>query len=82
MRRFFYDHFCAGENDVEVKQAVKSMRELGYKGVILGYAKEVEPSMMAEAGKNAGVDPIIEDWRIGTLRTLEMLGEGDFLAIK
>ena len=86
-RKLFYDHFCAGENGAEVKQAVKSMRELGYKGVILGYAKEsVVPQSQVIAASSAKdvevVDAIIEDWVAGTLETLEMIGEGDFLAIK
>lgn len=83
MRKLLYDHFCAGENSKEVKQAVEQMRALGYKGVILGYAKEVEPSLLQEASQSDGsVDPIIEDWRVGTLRTLDMISESDFLAVK
>ncbi|KAL1303718.1 hypothetical protein AAFC00_007068 [Neodothiora populina] len=83
MRKFLYDHFCAGENGKEVEQAVSQMRALGYKGVILGYAKEVEPSLLAEAANGSStIDPIIEDWRVGNMRTLEMISDSDFLAIK
>lgn len=80
-----YDHFCAGENGVEVKQTVKSMREMGYKGVALGYAKEIvvpEGQKIASSAESEVLDPIIEDWRAGTMQTLEMIGDGDFLAVK
>lgn len=86
-RKLFYDHFCAGENGTQVRQVVKSMRDLGYKGVILGYAKEIvvpQGQKIASSAEGAAeaIDPIVEDWRAGTLETLEMIGDGDFLAIK
>lgn len=84
MRKMLYDHFCAGENSKEVKQSIDSMRGLGYKGMILCYAKEVEPSLLQNTSNTQGAttDAAIEDWRVGTLRTLDMVTDHDFLALK
>ncbi|TVY18349.1 putative mitochondrial proline dehydrogenase, partial [Lachnellula arida] len=50
IKKTIYKQFCAGENDAEVKQTVDGLLKLGYKGVILGYAKEVVMNE-SQAGK-------------------------------
>jgi proline dehydrogenase len=88
MRTLFYNHFCAGKNDAEVKKTVTAMKNMGFKGVILGYAKEVlvDPAASREEVAASGLaepkDKAIDEWREGNLRTLPMIGSGDFLAIK
>jgi proline dehydrogenase len=88
VRKLLYDHFCAGENDVEVKNTIAMTKAMDYECVILGYAKEpivrknangteVARTVDAEASNEA-----IKSWRNGNLRTLSMLGSGDFLAVK
>ncbi|KAK6600536.1 proline oxidase [Botrytis cinerea] len=44
VRKFIYDHFIAGENATQVRARVKEMKGLGFSGVILGYAREVNVS--------------------------------------
>jgi hypothetical protein len=39
LKRTFYAQFCAGENAVEVRRTVASLKATGYHGVILGYAR-------------------------------------------
>jgi proline dehydrogenase len=88
VRKFVYDHFTAGENASEVEKTIREMKRIGFKGVILGYAKEVnitggENSL--DAAKKSVVDAsasTIKDWTEGTLKTLRMIGEGDILAVK
>ncbi|TEA14391.1 putative proline dehydrogenase [Colletotrichum sidae] len=93
LRRTFYDQFCAGETAEQTKACVDGLKSLGFKGVILTYAKETvfdhitqsaqEHGRVSRAGDGApGVDPEIESWRRGTLETAAQVGEGDFLAIK
>ena len=40
LKHSVYRQFCAGSNAVEVKRTVAMMKEMGYRGMILGYAKE------------------------------------------
>ncbi|KAL5356169.1 FAD-linked oxidoreductase-like protein [Aspergillus floccosus] len=40
LRTTIYNHFCAGVNEREVRRTVQDMKSLGFKGVILGYARE------------------------------------------
>lgn len=83
LRKTFYDHFCAGETAAETRECVKKLRAMGMRGVILTYAKETlfnhfqQPSSVA-----SGHDKAIEDWRLGVLNTMGMVGPGDYLAIK
>jgi proline dehydrogenase len=87
-RAAFYNQFCAGRNDVEVKRTINVMKEMGYRGVILGYAKDVVVDASARREEAAGAGSkgtsgrAIDEWREGNLRTLTMIGSGDFLAIK
>ncbi|KAH3002794.1 hypothetical protein KXV73_001377 [Aspergillus fumigatus] len=80
----------AGTNEDEVRKTVQDMKSLGFKGVILGYARESiakadendNSSFHAEKSQLAIQDQAVEEWRQGNLRTLKMIGAGDFLGIK
>jgi len=89
VKKLVYDHFCAGENEQEIKDTISTMKNMGFEGVILGYAKEVVVDKSATAEEAAGpgstesvAAKAIIDWKIGNLRTLSMLDKGDFLAMK
>ncbi|PYI00587.1 FAD-linked oxidoreductase [Aspergillus sclerotiicarbonarius CBS 121057] len=91
LRRTIYDHFCAGINEAEVRSTVQEMRTLGFKGVILGYAREsiakveeedIDDRTRSEEAKKEVLDRAVEEWKQGTLRTLKMSGKGNYLAVK
>jgi hypothetical protein len=96
LKRTFYDHFCAGENGPEVRAKINEITTMGFRGVILTYAREIvtDPSTNEEKGlgmtsleKNdseaiAQSDTDIEAWRLGVLETIDMVGKNDFLALK
>ena len=85
-----YRHFCAGSNRVEVKQTISSMKATGVKGVILGYAKEFVSASPDDSdhlgGRKESSERINHDivgkWKQGTIDTLDMLDQGDILAVK
>lgn len=95
LKSTFYNHFCAGENGTEVKSTIGNIKEMGFKGVILTYAREVvidasqatpaKSTTTSESG-DCSLDelqnPDIEAWREGVLETVEMVGKGDILALK
>ncbi|KAK6075957.1 proline oxidase [Seiridium cupressi] len=87
-RRLWFDHFVAGENAIEVRQTVNDVKKMGYKGVILGYAREVNVTggdTNFESPNPVGNNPdaaYVEEWKNGTLKTLSLIGKGDFLAVK
>ena len=92
VKKTFYNHFCAGENGAEVRGTIGNIKDMGFKGVILTYAKEIVVD--ASAGKEKDqterqdVDseytehPDITAWSGGVLETVEMVDEGDILALK
>ncbi|OLN95756.1 Proline dehydrogenase 1, mitochondrial [Colletotrichum chlorophyti] len=93
LRKTFYDQFCAGETSEETQACAQKLKSLGFRGVILTYAKETVfdhlTQSSVEHGKTfgssdsvAGFDADIESWKRGTLDTAEQIGNGDFLAIK
>ncbi|KAI0203673.1 proline dehydrogenase [Astrocystis sublimbata] len=91
MKKTFYAQFCAGENNKEVRRTVDGLKQIGFGGVILGYAKEVvltdaqtrsltacdEGPLAEECIRNE-----ISPWEAGTLETLELAKKGDFVALK
>jgi hypothetical protein len=87
LRISIYNHFCAGTNETEVRRTVGDMKQLGFTGVILGYGREVvvnESSATAEGdeSRQAAYEGAVEEWKQGNLRTLKMIGSGDYLGIK
>lgn len=102
LKKTFYEQFCAGENEAETKMAMKRLKGLGFRGIILTYARETVFDAKTNTGYGQGLDNLnimaaerqeanarkgefdsnIGAWTKGTLETVEMLGEGDFLALK
>ncbi|KAB8257624.1 FAD-linked oxidoreductase-like protein [Aspergillus pseudonomiae] len=89
LRATIYNHFCAGVNETEVRKTVQDMKTLGFKGVILGYARESVAKIDGAAShveewKNdqAIEDRAVDEWKEGNLRTLRMVGKGDYMNIK
>ncbi|KAE8374877.1 FAD-linked oxidoreductase-like protein [Aspergillus bertholletiae] len=93
LKTTFYNHFCAGENAAEVTGTIGRIKHMGFKGVILTYAREI----VVDASSQEASNPIttnekasaqttksaeIEAWRQGVLETVEMVGTDDFLALK
>jgi len=100
LKRTFYDQFCAGETEGEAKATCRHIKDLGFRGVLLTFAKETvfdhrtltehsvgEAALVAKE-TGAPLDPKvaqnadIETWRHGTLQTIDLLGETDYLAVK
>ncbi|PLB48461.1 FAD-linked oxidoreductase [Aspergillus steynii IBT 23096] len=98
LKTSFYNHFCAGENNAEVSATIGRIKNMGMKGVILTYAREIGSdnssistpegtSEQREKGTaldkpSSSQDPQIEAWCVGVMETVEMIGEHDFLALK
>ncbi|KAI0599041.1 proline oxidase-like protein [Biscogniauxia sp. FL1348] len=91
MKKTFYAQFCAGENAVEVRRTVDGLKQIGFTGVILGYAKEVVLNKSQErdlSGCEEGAEAEecirneITPWANGTLETVRMAQPGDFVALK
>ncbi|KAJ5110159.1 hypothetical protein N7532_002804 [Penicillium argentinense] len=40
LKKTFYEQFCAGENAAETKATIKELKNMGFRGVIMTYAKE------------------------------------------
>lgn len=96
IKKSFYDQFCAGTTPAETRTCVKALKDLGFRGVILTYAQEMvfdhkngsghSPGAAAEELKEEGtgikIDNVIESWRAGTVSTIDLIEDGDILAIK
>jgi hypothetical protein len=90
LKKTFYAQFCAGENAKEVQQTISTLKHMGYKGVILGYAKEVvldeQATKELEASGGKVMDAVIQNeilpWKKGTLETVSLAQPGDFVALK
>lgn len=91
LKKTFYAQFCAGETPAEVRSTISSLKDIGFSGVILTYAKEAVLSE-GEANVTAGYESSketahditseIEPWTKGTLETIRLAGLGDYVALK
>ncbi|KAG5923891.1 hypothetical protein E4U53_003493 [Claviceps sorghi] len=90
LKKSFYAQFCAGENPAEVQSTIKRLKDIGFTGVILGYAREValtgtqSAEMESPAGQETAqaIDNEIMPWTEGTLETIRLAQPGDFVALK
>ncbi|KAK4176345.1 FAD-linked oxidoreductase-like protein [Triangularia setosa] len=91
LKKTFYAQFCAGEQPTEVTRTIKGLKDAGFEGVILGYAKEVvAPHGQEGAGsvskihlKETKADAEeIDSWAQGTLMTVLLASRGDYVALK
>ncbi|GAP85475.2 putative proline dehydrogenase [Rosellinia necatrix] len=91
LKKTFYAQFCAGENATEVRRTIDGLKDIGYTGVILGYAKEVvltdgQTRDLSSCGEGPMAEECIRNeiipWATGTLETLRLAQPGDFVAIK
>jgi hypothetical protein len=94
LKRTLYNQFCAGETEQETRALVKQLKDLGFKGVILTYAKEMVFDHKTSSANHHATEEVVEQhaavaddadietWRTGTLKTLGLISEGDILALK
>lgn len=91
LKRTFYAQFCAGENPAEVRSTIASLKDTGFKGVILGHAREAVLSKADADGLDASKDcqeqercnaEDIGRWRENTIATIDLAQKGDFVALK
>ncbi|KLJ06852.1 hypothetical protein EMPG_17657 [Blastomyces silverae] len=94
MEQTLYAQFCAGETPAQVKVNIQKLKELGYSGAILGYAREIvmneseiralDKASDAVEGAESKAQAIadITSWKEGTLATVDLADEGDFVALK
>ncbi|KAB5549471.1 FAD-linked oxidoreductase-like protein [Coniochaeta sp. 2T2.1] len=91
LKKTFYAQYCAGENAVEVRQTVDSLKRIGFSGVILGYAREVvlppeQTADLASCGEGAAAEECIKNeinpWAAGTVETVLLASPGDYVALK
>ncbi|RGP73198.1 aspartate cytoplasmic [Fusarium longipes] len=92
LKHTFYKQFCAGETGAETQATMKALQDMGFKGTILTFAKETVFDSKTGTQQGHGIEAStksesqwcknIEAWRDGTLKTVELLREGDQLATK
>lgn len=83
VKHTLYRQFNAGENKLEVQQSINDIKRLGYRGVLLGYAKEVLSGHGDTLGlSEEAIRQEIQTWLDGTLQTVDMAQEGDYVALK
>ena len=91
LKSTFYAQFCAGETPAEVRSTLSGLRRLGYKGVILGHAKEAvlskeEANALSVAEKDAEEelrnDKDIGTWKANLIATVDLAEKDDFVWLK
>ncbi|KAL8970735.1 MAG: hypothetical protein Q9197_003652 [Variospora fuerteventurae] len=83
LKKTFYKQFCGGETPSEVQKTTADLKNIGFKGVILAYAKEIvlERGTAVEAGKHDETEDV-EFWKKGVLETVRLSGRDGCAALK
>lgn len=91
LKHTFYKQFCAGESVSEARETLRQMKAFGFRGTILTHAKEIVFDQRTNKAHGQGVNvdngdadrcESIAAWREGILGTVDLLGDGDQLALK
>ena len=97
LKKTFYAQFCAGEDAAEVRRTVQGLKQLGFSGVMMGYAREVvlTEAQQRSLGGAASADLFegpeaercireeVDPWKEGNLETLRLAQPGqDFVSVK
>lgn len=91
IKNTFYKQFCAGETPTEVTKTMDGLKEIGFCGVILGYAREAVISVdEQQASLKKDVSGCTEEqlreeitpWMNGNMQTIRLANPGDYVAIK
>jgi proline dehydrogenase len=91
LKKTFYKQFCAGENPGEINRTIDGLRSLGFKGVILNYAREISlddkiENQIAAAKISKSEEVYKQDevipWAKGTMETVKLVTADDFVAVK
>ena len=91
LKKTVYAQFCAGETATEVRETIARLKNMGYRGVMLCYAREVvmdrdAAKSLTEAHETSRdkvlADKEIESWAQGTTATVQMAPAGDFVSVK
>lgn len=97
LKKTFYNQFCAGETENETRACAQRFKDLGFRGVIITYAKETVFDHKTKTFHGTGISTSeslgadtkgrllnadIDNWKLGCLASGHMVGSGDLLAIK
>ncbi|KAL1606124.1 hypothetical protein SLS59_003249 [Nothophoma quercina] len=83
LRAVIYDHFRAGHESSEIRRTIAGIKSVGYKGVILNYAREIIAHDLADTHPLTDISAEhIQQWLDGNLKTLSVIGRGDYIGIK
>lgn len=86
VNRIFYPQFCAGNTESQVRRSIANLKSLGYKGVIVTYAREVDMSESTAVSSKSQArrlhEKYVRQWLEGTLQSIRYSEPGSFVALK
>ncbi|KAJ3475328.1 hypothetical protein NLG97_g9499 [Lecanicillium saksenae] len=85
LNKSLYEQFCAGQDADEVAETVARVKDIGFTGAILGYARETPtemPQNRIQPTPEDKADKDISDWLENSLETARLARAGDFVALK
>lgn len=85
LKKTLYNHFCAGEREDQVRDTIRQLKDTGLRGVILTHARESSHGTPSAQELGNEANPYCETlhaWKEDVLKTVDLIDDGDFLAIK
>lgn len=69
LKKTFYEQFCAGENGAETKATINELKGMGFRGVIMTYAKETVFDHSTNMEQGIGVSALESETKGQSLNT-------------
>lgn len=87
LKKTFYANYCAGETRSEIQKTVCGLKDIGFRGVILTYAKEIVLQKGHDLSKcedvcYAEIKADVQAWKEGNLKTIDLTQSGEFVGLK
>lgn len=90
LNKSLYEQFCAGQDAEEVSKTVTGVKDIGFTGAILAYARESPTEITKDESKKSQTqsdadgktDRDISEWLDNSLQTVRLAKAGDFIALK
>lgn len=91
VKPLIYDQFCAGTNRAEICRTREMIKNMGFSGVILCYGRETQVAAKSSKTHTLQYTSLesahgdverINQWRDGNIKTVDMIGAGDWIGIK
>lgn len=82
VQKTFYNTFCIGSENAEIRENIKSLRGMGLDGIVLAFARETKIGDQEQTNVLTETNANLREWVSMNMETLQNLTDEDYLALR